>query len=179
MDALAKIRHSLDAQFGRGAQKALPPDTRIVYSRRTGRIREVRSGTSGNDDDDNNNDNDVLFGVQRPDGGIAVSMVFAQMMITSKMTAPSSSATRTGGAIASHCIEVSAEAAPFVAEGRSVFCKHVARCGKQVRAQSDILVTHEGSVIAVGRALLSCEIISVMDSGVAVKVRDSLKGRRG
>jgi len=34
-------------------------------------------------------------------------------------------------------------------------------------------------VIAVGRALLSCEIMSDMSRGVAVKVRDGLKGRGG
>ena len=162
MDALAKVRHTIDAQFGRGTHRALPRDATVEYSKRTGRIRAVRRGSSSGD----------LLIIQRPDGSMAVSMAFAQMMV-SRMRGSAGMA----GPVSACCIEVTAEAAPFVAEGRSVFCRHVARCGRRIRANSDVLVTYEGRVVAVGRALLPYEIIRVMGRGVAVRVRDSLKGR--
>ena len=49
---------------------------------------------------------------------------------------------------------------PFVQEGRSVFCKHVVWCGKNVRVAADTPILFENRVIAVGRAILSSEMIS-------------------
>ena len=62
-------------------------------------------------------------------------------------------------------------------EGRSVFCKHVVWCGKNVRVAADTPILFENKVIAVGKAILSSEMISDFNRGVAVKVRDSLKSR--
>jgi len=58
-----------------------------------------------------------------------------------------------------------------------VFCKHVVWCGKKVRISGDTPVLFKNKVIAVGRAVLSSEMISDFDRGVAIKVRDSLKSR--
>ena len=64
----------------------------------------------------------------------------------------------------------------FVQEGRSqFFCKHVVWCGKNVKISSDTPVLFKNKVIAVGRAILSKEMIDDFDRGVAIKVRDSLK----
>ena len=63
-------------------------------------------------------------------------------------------------------------------EGRSVFCKHVIFCGKNVRVGSDTPIIFGNQVIAVGKAILSSEMISDFKRGVAVKVRDSLKSRK-
>jgi uncharacterized protein with predicted RNA binding PUA domain len=76
-----------------------------------------------------------------------------------------------------NCIEVNSDAAPFVMEGRSVFCKHVTKCGKNVKISADTPILFKNKVIAVGRAILSSEMISDFNQGVAVKVRDSLKSR--
>jgi uncharacterized protein with predicted RNA binding PUA domain len=63
-------------------------------------------------------------------------------------------------------------------EGRSVFCKHVVWCGKNVRISADTPILFENKVIAVGKAILSSEMISDFNQGVAIKVRDSLKSRK-
>lgn len=156
MDHMQKIRHTIDAQFGQYSHRVLLSDVIIEHSKRTGRIRGIRDAY-GN-----------LLGTLRPDGGLAISIRLAQMMLA-----------RRRRSFESYCIEVSPEAAPFVMQGRSVFCKYVARCGKKVRAGSDVPVTYDGSVIAVGRAQLACDVASDMSRGVAVKIRDSLKGRNG
>ena len=76
-----------------------------------------------------------------------------------------------------HCLEINSDAAPFVEQGRSVFCKHVISCGKNVQISADTPVLFKNKVIAVGRAILSSEMICDFDRGVAIKIRDSLKSR--
>ena len=51
-------------------------------------------------------------------------------------------------------------------------------CGKHVRIGSDTPILFENQVIAVGKAILSSEMISDFNRGVAIKVRDSLKSRK-
>lgn len=144
-----KLRHTLDALFGQGVAGHMPRDVEVTFSRKTRRIRTVTH--QGN-----------LLCTLRIDGGLALSPYFAQMLLGSRT-------------FRENCIEVSPDAAPFVAEGRSVFCKHVVRCGNNVRASADTPVVFEGQVIAVGRAVLSYPMISDFKHGVAVKTRNSLK----
>lgn len=150
MDSILKIQSTVDAQFGAGASKRLPSDMRMEYSKKTGRIKAIYSDGR-------------LLGTLRPDGGLAITMLFARLLLKHR------------GFRRSYCVEVTSDAAPFVAQGRSVFCRHVTKCGRDVRASSDVPVLFEGKVIAVGKASLSCEMILDMSRGVAVKVRDSLK----
>jgi uncharacterized protein with predicted RNA binding PUA domain len=96
---------------------------------------------------------------------LAISIPFAQMLLQHK-------------AFRENCIEINKDAAPFVQEGRSVFCKHVIWSGKNVRVASDTPILFENQVIAVGRSVLSSEMISNFKRGVAIKVRDSLKSRK-
>ncbi len=151
MDPVLKIQHSLDALFGNGVSRCLPKGVEMTFSRKTGRIRTVSH-------------NGRLLCTLRIDGGLAISTCFAQILLKSK-------------AFKENCIEINKDAAPFVMEGRSVFCKHVVWCGKKVRISADTPVLFKNKVIAVGRAVLSSEMISDFDRGVAVKVRDSLKSR--
>jgi uncharacterized protein with predicted RNA binding PUA domain len=74
-----------------------------------------------------------------------------------------------------NCLEINSDAKPFVEEGRSVFCKHVTWCGKNVMISADTPVLFKGKVIAVGRAVLPSKMILEQKRGVAVKIRDSLK----
>ncbi len=149
MDHILKLRHTLDALFGKGVSGHMPRDVEMTFSRKTGRIRTVMH--QGN-----------LLCTLRIDGGLALSPHFAQMLLDSR-------------AFRENCVEVSPDAAPFVAEGRSVFCRHVVRCGKNVKASADTPVVFEGQVIAVGRAVLSYPMIGDFKRGVAVKTRNSLK----
>ncbi len=148
---MEKLRHSLDSLFGNGTSKFLPKDAEMTFSRKTGRIRTVSH--KGN-----------LLCTLRIDGSLAISTYFAQILLKNKK-------------FKENCVEINSEAAPFVEQGRSVFCRHVVTCGKNVRISADTPVLFKNKVIAVGRAILSSEMISDFDRGVAIKIRDSLKSR--
>jgi len=152
MEHFVKLQHSLDALFGTGSSKYLPKDIDIILSRKTGRIRTVSHKGK-------------LLCTLRINGSLAISIDFAQTLLQSKT-------------FRENCIEINNDAAPFVMEGRSVFCKHVVWCGKNVRVASDTPILFENQVIAVGKAILSSEMISDFQRGVAIKVRDSLKSRK-
>jgi len=148
-----KLQQSLDALFGTGSSKYLPKDIDVILSRKTGRIRTVSHKGK-------------LLCTLRINGSLAISIDFAQILLRSKT-------------FRENCIEINKDAAPFVMEGRSVFCKHVVWCGKNVRVAADTPILFENKIIAVGKAILSSEMISDFNRGVAIKVRDSLKSRKG
>ena len=151
MDHVLKLQYSIDALFGNGVSKQLPKDLEMTFSRKTGRIRTVYHKGK-------------LLCTLRIDGSLAISSHFAQLLLKNKK-------------FKENCIEINEDAAPFVEQGRSVFCKHVIWCGKKVRTSADTPVLFKNRVIAVGKAILSSEMISDFDRGVAIKVRDSLKSR--
>ena len=151
MDHYQKLKHTIDTLFGNGVSKNLPKDIEITFSRKNGRIKTVSH--HGN-----------LLCTLRIDGGLAITPYFAQMLLKSKK-------------FKDNCLEVNSDAAPFVEQGRSVFCKHVVWCGKNIRIASDTPVLFDGKVIAVGKAVLSSDMISDFTRGMAIKVRDSLKSR--
>jgi len=151
LDHIVKLQHSLDALFGNDTSKLLPKDIEITFSRKTGRIRTVSQKGK-------------FLCTLRIDGSLAISIHFAQMLLKNKK-------------FKENCIEINSDAAPFVEQGRSVFCKHVISCGKNVQISADTPVLFKNKIIAVGRALLSSDMISDFDRGVAIKIRDSLKSR--
>ena len=153
MDQTLKLKHTIDALFGNGVSKYLPKNIEIVFSRKTGRIKTV-------------SEKGKLLCTLRIDGGLAISPYFAQILLKSKK-------------FKENCLEVNQDAAPFVQDGKSVFCKHVVWCGKNIRIASDTPVLYKNKVIAVGKAVLSSEMISDFNRGMAVRVRDSLKSHRG
>ncbi len=152
MDHVNKLKQTIDALFGKGVSKYLPKKIEITYSKKTGRIKTV-------------NHDEKLLCTLRIDGGLAITPYFAQLLLESKK-------------FKENCLEVNADAAPFVEEGRSVFCKHVVSTGKNIRISSDTPILFKDHVIAVGRAVLSSEMINDFERGVAIKVRDSLKSRK-
>ena len=152
MDNRLKLVQTIDALFGNGVSRHLPKDIEIIFSKKTGRIRTVQQ-------------KEKLLCTLRIDGGLAITPYFAQLLLKSKK-------------FKENCLEINKDAAPFVEKGRSVFCKHVVWCGKNIKIASDTPVLFENKVIAVGRAVLSSEMIKDFERGVAVKVRDSLKSRK-
>ena len=152
MEHFLKLQQSLDALFGPGSSKYLPKDIDVILSRKTGRIRTVSHKGK-------------LLCTLRINGSLAISIDFAQILLQSKT-------------FRENCIEINKDAAPFVMEGRSVFSKHVVWCGKNVRVAADTPILFENNVIAVGKAILSSEMISDFNRGVAIKVRASLKSRK-
>ena len=152
VEHITKLQHSIDALFGSGVSKYLPKDIEMIFSRKTGRIKTVFH-------------KEKLLCTLRIDGGLAISPYFAQILLKSKP-------------FRENCVEVNEDAAPFVKEGRSVFSKHVVWCGKKVRISADTPVLFKNQVIAVGKAVLSYNMILNSDRGVAIKIRDSLKSRK-
>jgi uncharacterized protein with predicted RNA binding PUA domain len=149
MDSVLKIKHTMDALFGKGVSNYLPSDIKISYSKNTGRIKQVYQ-------------NDNLLCTLRTDGGLAITTFFAQILIISKK-------------FKENCLEIDDESKTFVQEGSSVFCKHVKWCGKNIMIGGDVSIIHNDKVIAVGKAVLSSRMIKSFKKGVAVKIRDSLK----
>ena len=148
MDDRLKLAYTVDALFGEGAAECIPPDVRFTHSR-TGRIRGAYLG-------------DDLLCTLRIDGGLAVTPRLAQMLLAHP-------------AFSECCVEVTEEAAPFVRDGRSLFARHVARCGGRVVVAADTPVIHQGKVIAVGKAVLSAGMMAGCKRGVAVRIRNGLK----
>ena len=153
MDNIEKLKHSIDALFGKGVSRYLPKDIHITYSKKNKRIRSVFH-------------NENLLCTLRIDGGLAITPYFSQFLLKSK-------------SFKENCLEIDDDSKPFVEEGKSVFAKHVVWCGKNIRISADTPVLYKGKVIAVGKAVLSSEMIPTMKRGVAVKIRDSLKSQSG
>lgn len=152
MNNISKLKHTIDALFGTGVSKHLPKDIDILFSHRTGRIHEVSHKQR-------------LLCTLRIDGGLAITPYFAQILLASKK-------------FKENCLEIDKESKPFVEDGRSVFCSHIISHGKNIRIQSEVPVLYNNKVIAVGKAILSSEMMKEQKIGVAVKIRDSLKSQQ-
>lgn len=152
LDPREKVSRHLDALFGAGVAHALPPNLEFEFSRKTGRIKNFSITHR-------------LVATLRTDGGLALTVFGAQYLLdgTEKFR--------------QNCVGASKDAAPFVSEGRSLFCRHVEHCGSNVRPGSDVAVTNGDKVIAVGVALLAGELMKRYSRGVAVKIREGIKGR--
>lgn len=148
-----KLSRHLDALFGAGVSKALPPELQPEFSRRTGRIKNF--GIEGK-----------LVATLRTDGGLALTIFGAQYLLDRSP------------AFVDNCVIPLEEAIQFVREGRSLFCRHVKHCGSNVRTGSDVAVIDEGrTVIAVGVSQLPAVLMRQFSRGVAVKVREGLQRR--
>ncbi len=151
MDNLLKLKYTIDSLFGRGVSKYLPKNLQFTYSKKNGRIRSVYNSEN-------------LLCTLRIDGGLAITPYLAQLLMKSK-------------SFKENCIEIDEDSKPFIEDGRSVFCKHVVWCGKNIMIAADTPILYKGKVIAVGKAVLSTRMIESMNRGVAVKTRDSLKSQ--
>ena len=129
LDPYQKICSHVDFLFGRDTSSILPNDLELEYSRKTGKIKSFSI-------------NGKLIGTFRTDGGIALTINGANLFLKQKE-------------YLSNCVIPIEEAIPFVSEGRSLFVKHVLRCGENVRSGSDVAVIDKNqSVLAVCRSLL-------------------------
>lgn len=144
-------RHT-DALFGAGVSDSIPQDIQFEFSRRTGRIKNFSIAAR-------------LAGTLRTDGGIALTISGAQYFVDNSRQ------------FKENCVAPVEEAVPFVSEGRSLFCRHVGWCGSNVQVGSDVAVIDNNRVIAVGVAILPFTLMKQYSRGVAVKVREGLKGR--
>jgi len=147
-EVLQKIRSMADYQFGRDVGRVLFPNAvKVVFSKTTGRIRHVYLGNA-------------LLATLRPKDGMFSLTVAGAMRI------------RDGVKPLRLWVIVRRDAAPFVAQGRSVFSKHVVDADSEIRPQEEVIVLDEDSeVLAVGKAILTGAEMKAFKRGVAVRVR--------
>ncbi len=153
LDPKRKLTYTIDMLFGKDTSLALPLHRlEFTFSKRTGKVKHVML-------------DGVLLCTFRSDGGIALTVDGARILAKSDT-------------FREHCITVSDDAR-YVAEGRSVFCKHVVWYGSRIDVGSEVAVLNEGrEVIAVGRAVIPSALLKYLKQGVAVKVREGInKGR--
>ena len=152
MNPNEKISYHIDALFGKGVSDVLPNELSFTYSRKTGRIKSFRI-------------NDQLVGTLRSDGGIALTIFGASILLKSSN-------------FKQNCIIPNNDALPFVSEGRSVFCKHVEWFGSNINIGSEVVVIDKkGEVVAVGKSVLSQSQLHGRIGDIAVKVREGIKSR--
>ena len=156
LDAREKVCRHVDAIFGAGVADALSDaiEMQFEYSRKTGRIKNFSI-------------NNVHSATLRTDGGLALTVEGAKFFVKSSE------------AFKQNCVVPVEEAVPFVSEGRPLFCRHVKWCGSNVKVGSDVAILDgkTDSVIAVGIAVLGTGLMNKFSKGVAVKVREGIKGR--
>ncbi len=128
-------------------RKLFPRHVRIVFSKRTGRIRHVYL-------------REKMLATLRPTDGLFSLTITGAKRIMEHM--------RTQRL----WVKIQEEAEPFVVGGRSVFAKHVIDADEEIRPQEEVIVVNEkGEVLAVGRAILSGREMKTFRRGVAVRVR--------
>lgn len=150
--ALLKIRQIADYQFGRGVGKALFPDeVEITFSKGTGRIRHVYL-------------NEKRIATLRPkDGMFSLTIEGAKRIVENVKDLKG-------------WVRVEDEAASSIAEGKSVFAKHVLDADEEIRPKQEVIILDKrGNLLAVGRAVLTGREMKAFKTGVAVKVRKGIK----
>lgn len=145
---LLKIRCIADYQFGKGIGTILFPDgVDIVYSKRTGRIRHVYL------------DNKRLVTLRPRDGFFSLTIFGAKRIIEESKDLR-------------YWVKVQDDVSSFIAEGRSVFAKHIVSADAEIRPMEEVIVVNEkDQLIAVGKAVLTGKEMTAFKKGVAVKVR--------
>jgi predicted RNA-binding protein (TIGR00451 family) len=147
-EALRRIRAVADYQFAKGAgEKLFPERVKILFSKRTGRIRYVYL------------DGKRLATMRPTDGFFSLSVYGAKRIVECVAQA--------------ECfVVVRDDVSRFIAEGGDVFAVHVVKADAEVRAKDEVIVLDSArNVLAVGRAVLSGEEMMCFKRGVAVKVR--------
>ncbi len=142
----------IDYLFGRGVSRALPKEGfKLVYSRKSGRVKLVFHGGK-------------LFATVKPNGAMALSMFGAQLLAKKS-------------SFSQNFVTVNDDAVDFVRGGKSVFCKFVAKAGRNVLPKGEVVLTdRKGRVLGVGMAVMNGKFMALFKSGVAVKVREGLQG---
>jgi len=144
-------RATTDYLFDRGVGHALSPDgIQVVKSR--GRIRQVWFGE------------EPSCSIRASDGFIVLNRKGAELV--HRALKPSQLR-----------VVVSDEATPFVAQGKTVFAKHIAAADPEIRPAEEVLVADSRDrLLASGKALLTGEEMIAFKIGKAVVVRRGFGG---
>ncbi len=136
------------------AEASLDGDIEVEVSPRTGRIRHVYVNGA------------LAYTVRASDGYFLFTVHTAKLVYEVK-------------GVRKWFVKVREDAAPYIAEGRTVFAKHVVDVYPEVRAGTHVMVVSESDkVVAVGRAALSAEEMLSFNTGIAVKVKSGIKSEK-
>ena len=150
---LERIRTIADYQFGKGAGRALFPDDAGFIMSRTGRVRQIVLG-------------DKRIATVRANDGFLILSTFGGERLKSVLPFPQKR------------VVMNDDAAPFVAKGKTAFCKFVIDCDPEIRAYEEVLlVDKDDKLLATGQALLAAPEIRAFKRGSAVNVRYGVKGK--
>ncbi|MEM1561856.1 MAG: PUA domain-containing protein [Candidatus Bathyarchaeia archaeon] len=145
---LERIRKIANYQFGGNVgEKLFPEDVKVIFSKRTGRIRYVYSGGR-------------LLAALNPTTGLFTLTIEGARRVFSSMEQKRL------------WVKVDDSVVPFIERGKDLFAKHVVDADEDIRPGEEVFVINSnGEIVAVGRALLSGSEMKVFKRGVAVKVR--------
>jgi predicted RNA-binding protein (TIGR00451 family) len=151
---ITRLRAVADYQFGSGAGAALfPDDTRIEYSKNTGKPRHL---WAGEELVANYRPNDALF---------TVTIAGAKRLVALQGF--------------KYSVRVMDDVVEFVEQGKNVFAKHVRDAGESIRPGDEIVVVDgSGEVVAIGKSKMNREDMLSYKTGIAVRVRRGRKKDR-
>jgi len=150
---LDRLRVIADYQFGRGAGLALFPDGTEFTLSRTGRVRQI-SGEG------------KRIATLRANDGFLVLSTFGGERLRAALPYPLKR------------VVMDDDAAPFVAQGKTAFCKFVVDCDPELRALEEVLlVDRRDRLLATGQARLAAPEMRAFRRGTAVSVRYGVKGK--
>jgi uncharacterized protein with predicted RNA binding PUA domain len=150
---LKRVRTIADYQFGKGAGLALLPDSVEFQFSSTGRVRQILL------------DGKRIATVRARDGMLTLGDAGARKL---------HEFIRYPG----HRVVVNTDAAPFVAEGKNAFAKHVIAVDPEIRAGQEVLVVDENdTLLATGKATLCAIEMLAFKKGMAVEVRSGIADR--
>ena len=123
----------------------------VEKSSSTGRIRHVYL-------------RDKLIGTIRAQDGMFIPTIEGARIILKKLKYPKKR------------VVVTDDAAPFIATGKTLFCKHVKEVDPELRAGEEVFVVDSrDELLAVGKVALSADEIKTKDRGRAAKIRKGVK----
>jgi predicted RNA-binding protein (TIGR00451 family) len=151
---LARLRAVADYQFGRGAGAALfPNDTRVEYSRNTGKPRHLYA------------DGELVANYRPNDSLYTVTIAGARRLAAIEGFR--------------YTVRVRDDVVEYVEQGRNVFAKHVVDAGEAIRPGDEVVVIDgSGEVVAVGKSKMNRGDMLSFKTGAAVRVRRGRKKDR-
>ena len=150
---LDRVRTIADYQFGKGAGNALFPDGVRFIMGRTGRLRQVVQGNK-------------RIATLRANDGFLILSAFGGQKLKEALPFPQKR------------VIMNDDSAPFVAKGKTAFCKFIVDCDPEIRALEEVLlVDKEDNLLATGQALLCAAEMKAFKKGTAVSVRFGVKGK--
>ena len=150
---IERLRRIADYQFGRGAGAALFPDGVRLIVGRTGRVRQAL-------------EDDRRIATLRASDGFLTLSAYGGQKLKEALPFPKKR------------VIMDDEAAPFVAKGKTAFCKFVVDCDPELRALEEVLlVDKDDRLLATGQALLCAAEMKAFRRGIAVNVRYGVKGK--